>query len=232
MDLGFLYFLAEPWFVIPWYVFGLGAAAWALYDMLQVNTAVNPPLKAAWPIIIFFFSVIGLGFYFWSCRPANVGDLSEEEKKKKHHEYVNNPVFKTIGATIHCVGGDGLGIVSAMVILRLIGTTFWQEFWIEYAVGFAFGWFIFQLWAFLLHDNSLGEALLKAFRAEFFSMLTVMLGMGLVMALVTPSVVGEQPTPDTFAFWGFAAFGLFVGAVFTYPMNLLLIKLGWKHGMS
>ena len=83
-----------------------------------------------------------------------------------------------------------------MIVLRLVGVTFWQEFWIEYAVGFAFGWLIFQLWAFLLQDNGLVAALWKAFRAEFFSMASVMIGMGVVMSQVTPRVVGEQPPPD------------------------------------
>lgn len=228
----FLSFLAEPWFVLPWYGFGLLSAAWALYDMLAVNTAVNAPLKAAWPIIIFFFSIIGLALYFWTCRPAGVGDMSESEKKDRHAEYVDNPVYKTMGALIHCVGGDGLGIVTAMIVLRIIGVEFWTEFWIEYIVGFAFGWLIFQLWAFLLQGNDLLPALGKAFRAEFFSMASVMIGMGLVMAQVTPKVVGEAPPPDTYGFWGFAALGLFAGSLLTYPVNYLLIRLGWKHGMA
>ena len=102
----------------------------------------------------------------------------------------------------------------------------------EYAVGFAFGWIIFQLWAFLLQGNDILIALWKAFRAEFFSMASVMIGMGFVMAQITPRVVGAAPPPNTFAFWGFASFGLLVGAILTFPVNYALIKLGWKHGMS
>jgi hypothetical protein len=63
-------------------------------------------------------------------------------------------------------------------------------------------------------------------------MATVMLGMGLVMRFVTPAVVGHPPRPDTAAFWGFGALGLLVGFIFTYPMNWLLVKIGWKHGMA
>lgn len=228
----FLQFLAEPWFVIGWYAIGITGAAWALYDMLMVNTAVNAPLKAAWPIIIFFFSVIGLGLYFWTCRPSGVAEMDEKTKKDVHAKYVDHTFYKTNGALIHCVGGDGLGIMTAMIVLRSIGVPFWTEFWIEYVVGFAFGWLIFQLWAFLLQDNDFPTALWKAFRAEFFSMATVMIGMGLVMSQVTPRVVQEAPPPDTFAFWGFAALGLLVGAVLTYPVNYVLIKIGWKHGMA
>lgn len=69
-------------------------------------------------------------------------------------------------------------------------------------------------------------------RSEFFSMITVMLGMGLVMRFVTPKIGGLAPDPDTFTFWGYSAFGLFIGAIFTFPMNWWLISIGWKHGMS
>lgn len=232
MEWGDLAFLAEPWFVLLWYLVGTVGAVVVACDTLKINTQVNPPLKVAWPIIVFFFSVIGLALYWWTCRPRGIASMDEKEKKQVHHRYVTDSFRKTTGSLIHCVGGDGLGIVTAMIGLRLIEVSFWQEFWFEYAVGFAFGWFIFQLWAFVLHGNGILNGLLKAFRAEFFSMISVMTGMGLVMAHVTPRVVGEQPAPDTFAFWSFAALGLIVGAVLTFPVNYVLVQIGWKHGMS
>jgi hypothetical protein len=119
-----------------------------------------------------------------------------------------------------------------MVIARALGLTFWQEFWFEYAVGFLFGWLIFQLKSMTMMTDRLGRALLMAFRAEFFSMLTVMGGMGAVMTYVTPAVVGAQPKATTYAFWGFGMLGLLAGYVFTFPMNWLMVKLGWKHGMG
>jgi len=77
---------------------------------------------------------------------------------------------------------------------------------------------------------------LKAFwmagRAEFFSMMTVMAGMGVIMGYVTPHAVGQQPKPYTFAFWGFAALGLITGFILTIPMNFMMVKIGWKHGLG
>lgn len=146
MHFQFLAFLAEPAFVIAWYTFGLAAAVWAVYDMLTRNRNVMPPLKAAWPIILIFLSIIGLVFYLWSCRPPGIGSLSEDSGKRAHHEFVSKRWKKMIGSVIHCVGGDGLGIVTAMIFTRLAHASFWHEFWIEYTVGFGFGWFIFQFW--------------------------------------------------------------------------------------
>jgi hypothetical protein len=228
-----LAFLAEPAFVATWYLVGAGGAIWVAYDLHRTNTALKQAMKWAWPIIVFFFSVFGLALYFLTARAPGVAKATRpEDKKRLHDAYERSMPRRVNGAVIHCVAGDGLGIMTAMVIARLTGMTFWQEFWFEYAVGFAFGLFIFQLKSMTMMTDSLGRALWMAFRAEFFSMLTVMGGMGAVMTYVTPLVVGAQPHPSTAAFWGFGAFGLLVGYLFTFPMNWMLVKVGWKHGMG
>jgi hypothetical protein len=232
MTFSFLSFLTSPVFVVPWYGFGLVAAAWVFLDELTANKDVNEALKIGWPILITFFSVIGLILYLWTCRPPGIVQRSGDEAQAYHHEYVRSKWKRVTGSVIHCVAGDGLGIITAMVVARLLGFPFWREFWYEYGVGFALGLFLFQTWAMHNMGNGLLASILKAGRAEFFSMITVMVGMGLVMRFVTPAVVGHRPGPTTAAFWGFASLGLLVGFVFTFPMNWLLVSIGWKHGMA
>lgn len=228
-----LAFLAEPAFVIPWYLFGALAAGWVYYDLHHTNTVLKKAIGWAWPIVVFFFSVIGLALYLATARAPGIGDARSEEEKHKLHNRRQQAMWRRVnGAVIHCVAGDGLGIMTGMVIARLLEMSFWQEFWFEYAVGFAFGWFIFQYRAMTMMTDSKLRALAMAFRAELFSMLTVMGGMGAMMAYVTPMVVGMQPKPWTAAFWGFGMLGLLVGYVFTFPMNWMLVKVGWKHGMG
>lgn len=228
-----LTFMAEPWFAIPWFAVGILGSLWVLWDSFHANSALNPPLKACWPILVLFFSVIGIAFYHLVSRPPDIGRYEGHEAKMRRFTEFTKPTWrKVVGSAAHCVGGDGLGIMTAMVAARLWGFTFWQEYWFEYAVGFAFGWFIFQLWAMRLHGDGWLMGLWHGGRAEFFSMITVMLGMGLVMYYVTPAVVGEQPLPDTYAFWSFGALGLLVGFILTYPMNYWLVSIGWKHGQG
>ena len=231
-DWAFLSFLGSPWFVVPWYVIGLVGAFWVAYDTVTANSRLAPALKWAWPILVFFFSVLGLLLYWWTCRPPGIGARQGDEKKEALEHYVAPMMKKVTGAVSHCVAGDGLGIITAMVIARLVGMSFWQEFWFEYAVGFAGGWFIFQYKSMTKMTDNTMKALGMAGRAEFFSMLCVMPGMGMVMGFVTPQVMGEQPMPYTFAFWGFSALGLLAGFVLTYPENWLLVKMGWKQGTS
>jgi hypothetical protein len=228
-----LTWLAEPAFAVPWYVVGVLGAAWVIYDSHHANDALNAPLKACWPILIVFFSVIGIALYLVTSRPSDIAAYAPgEEKMRRFTEYSKPHWRKVVASAAHCVGGDGLGIMTAMVAARLIGLPFWEEFWFEYAVGFALGWFLFQTWAMRRMGNGWLMAIWKGGRAEFFSMITVMVGMGLVMRFVTPAVVGEQPTPDTYSFWTFGALGLLVGFVFTYPMNSWLVSIGWKHGQG
>ncbi|WP_064735884.1 DUF4396 domain-containing protein [Azohydromonas australica] len=233
MSFNALSFLAEPGFVVPWYLFGALAAAWVIWDLRRVNTPLKTAIQWAWPIVVLFFSVLGLALYFATARAPGVARArGAEEKKRLHDAYEQSMLRRVNGAVIHCIAGDGLGIMTAMVIARVLEMSFWQEFWFEYAVGFAFGWFIFQLKSMKMMTDSTARALAMAFRAEFFSMLTVMGGMGAVMTWVTPAVVGMQPKPTTAAFWGFGMLGLLVGYVFTFPVNWLMVKVGWKHGMG
>ncbi|MEO6878921.1 MAG: PLDc N-terminal domain-containing protein, partial [Gemmatimonadaceae bacterium] len=122
MNLEFLRFLAQPAVVIPWYGVGAVAAIWVLYDTFTANRDVGPALKAAWPIIMLFFSVLGVVLYVASCRPRHIGAIrkrgGDEEAKRVHHEFVSHTWKRVVGSDIHCVGGDGLGIMSAMVITR------------------------------------------------------------------------------------------------------------------
>jgi len=143
----FLSFLTNEIFVLSWYVSGFIFAIWVIYDVHYVNTSVNKALKAGWPVIISFFSIVGLFLYLWTCRPKGMvyfktGIKEKSTREKVHHNYVVSTFSKVTGSVIHCVAGDGLGIMTAMVIGRFIGLNFWSEFGGEYLIGFLFGWIL------------------------------------------------------------------------------------------
>lgn len=225
MDWGALSFLAEPWFVIPWYVIGVAGAVWVVLDARRdphrVERPYPRPLQGAWPVVVVFFSVIGLLLYVVTARPRGAG----------FHTRPPSTFRAVTDSVVHSVGGDGLGIITAMLVARALDFTFWPEFWLEYAVGFAVGCLAFQ-YATMRTVAAPTKALWMAARAEWFSMMTVMAGMGLVIGVVMPLVVGEQPRPDTWAFWGFTALGLLVASVVTYPMNWALVRIHYKRGWA
>jgi hypothetical protein len=193
MSMDFRHFLTKAAFVLSWYGFGAAAAIWIVHDAFTANRHVMPALKAGWPIIALFFSVIGLVLYLTSCRPPGIGRKHGEETKQYHSAFVADRGKKVVGSDIHCVAGDGLDIISAIVVCRWLGLSFWPEFWIRYAVGFLFGWFIFQYGCLRAMGAPPKRALWNGGRVEFFSMMTVMLGMGLVKRYVTPVAAGSRP---------------------------------------
>lgn len=225
-----LVLLADPRLVALWYETGLLSALWIARDEKTHNTDIGKAMKWSWPILALFFSVIGLALYLLVGRPPRIRKRrSMGEGAAATDQHLARTGVKVAGSVAHCVAGDGVGIVTAMVIARLLRMSPWQEFWFEYALGFAFGWLIFQYVSMLAMTDTAGRALAMAFRAEFFSMMAVMGGMGAVMMWVTPSVVGAQPQPSTAAFWGFAALGLLAGYALGLPMNWLLVLVGWKQ---
>ena len=132
-------------------------------------------------------------------------------------------------AAIHGLVAAGLGIIVAMAIARVLGFTLWQELWLQYAVGFAFG-LAARLRAMPTTTGSKPASLGMAVRCELFFVLSLMGGMGAVTTYVAPSVVGMQPHPLTYAFWGFGMLGLLAGWVLTLPTSWLMVRLGWMRG--
>jgi hypothetical protein len=102
---------------------------------------------------------------------------------------------------------------------------------LEYILGFAFGWTIFQ--ALFMRDMAGGSyrrALTSTFVSELLSMNLLMAGMvPTVMAL--RARIPSAADPTTPSFWFVMSMGLLVGFIAAYPMNWWLVAHHLKHGM-
>src|ERR1700739_3395492 len=99
------------------------------------TTPESPVLKWGFVLVTAYTGVFGAFLYVLGCREPLPG---------LHERYVAAPWRQTLGSTMHCVAGDGVGILAGAVlasVLRLGGLT---EVILEYILGFAFGWTIFQ----------------------------------------------------------------------------------------
>jgi hypothetical protein len=102
---------------------------------------------------------------------------------------------------------------------------------LEYFLGFAFGWTIFQ--ALFMKDmagGSYARSLKSTFIPELLSMNCLMGGMIPVMVLAWRSVP-EAHDPTHGLFWFRMSVALMVGFVCAYPMNWWLVANHLKHGM-
>src|SRR5689334_10518082 len=132
---------------------------------------------------------------------------------------------------MHCVAGDGVGILVGAAVAALFGLARLPEIALEYVLGFGFGWTIFQ--ALFMRDmvgNSYTLSLRRTFLAELLSMNLLMAGMIPVHAAWRAMVPGAANVTAP-AFWFAFSIALLVGFAVAYPMNWSLVARGLKHGM-
>jgi hypothetical protein len=131
-------------------------------------TPESPVLKWGFIIVTLYSGPIGLVLWLLACREPLPG---------LHERYVTARWRQVVGSTMHCVAGDGIGILAAAVVASLLHLPGPVEAVFEYAAGFLFGWMIFQ--ALFMRDmmgGAYGKALAATFYAELVSMNGVMAG--------------------------------------------------------
>ena len=174
-----------------------------------------------WVLVTVYTGVIGLAVYLLSCREPLPGT----------HERFIAPLWKqSVGSTVHCMAGDGAGIVVAAAITTTLGLPMGLDLVVEYVAGFAFGLLVFQ--ALFMKDMLGGDyatAVRRTILPEWLSMNAVMAGMIPVMVvLMTRDPRGMEPTG--FQFWGIMSLALTVGALIAFPVNWCLVRTGLRHG--
>ena len=132
---------------------------------------------------------------------------------------------------MHCVAGDGVGILAGAVIAGFFHLSKVTDVTLEYLLGFGFGWAIFQ--ALFMRDEAGGSyarAFSSAFLPELLSMNCLMAGMVPTMILAK-NHIPTSDDPSGPAFWFVMSMALLVGFITAYPMNWWLVSNHMKHGM-
>lgn len=179
-------------------------------------------LKWGFVLLTAYTGVVGAFLYVLGCREPLPG---------LHERYVSARWRQTLGSTMHCVAGDGVGILVGAVLSSIFGLTGLPEIVLEYVLGFAFGWSIFQ--ALFMRDMAGGSyrrALISTFVPELLSMNLLMAGM-VPVVMILKSHIASASEPTRPEFWFVMSMGLLVGFVVAYPMNWWLVANHLKHGM-
>lgn len=206
--------------MLLWFLLTAAALLFVAVDVR--NTPESPVLKWGFVLLTAYTGVIGAFLYVLGCREPLPG---------LHERYVAARWRQVLGSTMHCVAGDGIGILAGAVLSSVFGLGGLSEVGVEYILGFAFGWTIFQ--ALFMRDMAGGSypsALKRTFMAELLSMNLLMAGMApTVMAL--KARIATAADPMTPSFWFVMSMGLLVGFIVAYPMNWWLVANHLKHGM-
>jgi hypothetical protein len=206
--------------ILTWFVLTALSVAFVAIDIR--TTPESPVLKWGFVLVTLFTGPIGAMLYVLGCREPLAGT---------HEQYVAAQWRQTLGSTMHCVAGDGVGILAGAVIggFLLLPAAF--DVTMEYVLGFAFGLGIFQ--ALFMRDmvgGSYTRALARSFIPELTSMNCLMAGM-IAVAMILKSQVPGSTSPLSPAFWFIMSMALMAGFIAAYPMNWWLVARQLKHGM-
>ncbi len=185
------------------------------------STPESPVLKWGFVLITAYTGPLGAFLYVLGCREPLPG---------LHERYTAAPWRQTLGSTMHCVAGDGAGILAGAALGSVWHLPPVAHLALEYALGFAFGWTIFQALFMRRMSGSYGRALAATFLPEWLSMNALMGGMVSVMALAM-RYLPEAAHPSRPAFWFTMSMSLTAGFAVAYPVNAWLVSRHLKHGM-
>jgi hypothetical protein len=194
-----------------------------LYVAIDIQaTPESPVLKWGFVLLTAYTGPLGAFLYVLGCREPLPG---------LHERYVAVRWRQVLGSTMHCVAGDGVGILAGAVIASVMQLSGVLDVALEYVLGFGFGWTIFQA-LFMRGDagGSYKSALRQTLFPELLSMNVLMAGMVPTMMLAMKYVHGAHD-PSGPTFWFVMSMALLVGFVTAYPMNWWLVSRHFKHGM-
>ncbi len=206
--------------MLVWFVLTALSVAFVSFDIPK--TPESSVLKWAFVILVVFTGPLGAFFYVLGCREPLAGT---------HAEYVSAKWRQVLGSTMHCAAGDGLGIIAGAALASVLSLGALQDFALEYALGFSFGWAYFQAFAMRdMYDGDYIKSLKATFLPELFSMNLLMAGMLPTMRLMMANIDGAGD-PLRLEFWFTMSMALIVGFALAYPVNWWLVSKEMKHGM-
>jgi Domain of unknown function (DUF4396) len=206
--------------MLLWFILTVLSVGFVAVDIH--STPESPVLKWAFVLITAYTGPFGAFLYVLGCREPLPG---------LHARYVEVRWRQVLGSTMHCVAGDGVGILAGAVIGRILRLSAPMHVTLEYVLGFGFGWTIFQ--ALFMRDTaggSFSRALRQTFIPEFLSMNVLMAGMVPVVTVSVANLPGSE-SPQGATFWFVMSIALLAGAIIAYPMNWWLVAYHLKHGM-
>ncbi|OIQ78526.1 hypothetical protein GALL_397630 [mine drainage metagenome] len=206
--------------ILLWFILTALSVIFVVIDIR--STPASRVLKWVFILLVAYTGVFGAFLYVLGCREPLPGT---------HEQYVAARWRQVLGSTMHCVAGDGIGILAGAVISSVFVLHGSVEIALEYILGFAFGWTIFQaLFMRGMAGGSYTRSLTSTFIPELLSMNLLMAGMVPMMTLLR-SLIAPTAGPDSPSFWFVMSMALLTGFIVAYPMNWWLVANKLKHGM-
>jgi hypothetical protein len=203
--------LITPELVVGWFLLSLLSVAVLQYDIRTNNQQLPWMMKLVWTLTVLYSAVLGLAVYWYSGR----GQIPEDTFLRRG-----------MRSTAHCYSGCGVGealgvTIAAVLLFDTLGVAA-----VTFSLAYAFG-VAFTVGPLLQDGVGLQEAFADAVYSETGSIVAMeAVAIGSDIYLAGEATIGEP------LFWAALAVSLSLGFLAAYPVNLGLLHLGVKEGMS
>jgi hypothetical protein len=209
------------------------AVACTLAIALDIALGRHQPMaimNLVWPITALYAGPLGLWAYWRLGRaPRHAGH--------GHHEHAKRPFVQSVMlAASHCGSGCTLGdLLAEALLLALPFTLFgsdlltgWMlDFAFAFAIGIAFQYFTIRP----MRDDSPGQALVAALKADTLSLCAWQVGMYGWMAIATFGLFDGRLDKTGPVFWFMMQLAMLAGFATALPVNAWLLRRGIKEPM-
>jgi hypothetical protein len=222
--------------IIAWISIGVAflCAAFVALDEIR-NPQSMGVMNIVWPVTALYLSLFAVWAYLTIGRRYSRKHMQRDMQRT--HDHGPTAAQVAVG-TSHCGAGCMLAdIVSEFSLAAagfvILGSVLWTSYIVDFIAAWALG-ILFQYFAIrpMRQDLSRGAAIAAAIKADTLSILAFQTGMYAWMALVYFRFFrAPHLTPFDPRYWLMMQVAMICGFATSYPMNRLLIALGWKEAM-
>lgn len=187
-------------------------------------------MNLVWPITALYSGPLGLWAYWRHGRASRHGE-------QQHHAGGERPFAHSVAlAATHCGSGCTLGdLLAEALLLAVPFTLFGSDVLTGWTLDFAFAFFIgiaFQYFTIRpMRDDTPGQALLAALKADTLSLCAWQVGMYGWMAIATFGLFDGRLDKTGPVFWFMMQLAMLAGFATSCPVNAWLLRRGIKEPM-
>lgn len=177
-------------------------------------------MNVVWPITALYSGPLALFAYFKTSR-------MQSEK----------PFWAKVAlAATHCGAGCTLGdIVAEWIVfaapLVIFGEKLFGSWVLDFVCAYLFG-IVFQYFTIKpMRDLSPSQGIWAAIKADTLSLTSWQIGMYGFMAIAVFVIFGHELPKTGPVFWFMMQIAMLTGFITSYPVNWLLLRIGWKEAM-
>lgn len=204
--------LSSSWLLAVWLLLVMVMVALLVRDLRTNNRHIDSLMKAVWLLTVLYSGPVGLWLYYVSGR----------------RQIRNDSIWrKGVRSVAHCYSGCGAGEITGVFVAGLLllnSNTNIAIITFVFAYIFGYGMTLGPL---LQAGVALKQALIDTFYADTLTIAVMEItAISIDLWLATNASMHEP------LFWNSLIVSLTAGLVAAYPVNVLLVHYGVKHGMG